>query len=1657
MKFSMIIWRPILKKSRYPTSKKMFSHNKGRRNGKAHKRLVPKSIFSIALSTIRDYFSYCQDVVTLPLVFYNIINFYMLSVITIPLILIRSEPVWGEDVTLSNALYFLSFFLRMGSIYTKYSQVIYSSIFNIVLLLILMLPVLIFSPIYKVTGRVPRSFCFITTLSTDFLMHVAFFWTPSQIGTIVGLLIQPAQNQINTTFIILLVILVIFLIIMIIFFDAIVFPQVNFTKGRTLTWVGQTMTLIYLYATLQLLLTRICEIISNGVLQYVLIGIYSIAAFGSIIAASIRVPSVEIKFTSYYLGSATSSIVVLIFIVIKFFKEGIDGPLLFLQFIILSFALILLFTRVFTYQEIKILSSLDSLYHEEVAFDEIYRRPYQFLGSMRIGFKNAHPYVLTFEPFNNALNAWPNSQFIWIQYLRFLSVYFEETSKLLILIEGLKQQKFGGLHVKGFRALLLHTANSRNRHVSSDLKYQFKLLEEQIRTTKNLLVTYWSAIEECSSSSAFDIGKQLNEHIQNIESMFAHLILLYPNNSFICSKFANFLSSVVCDIKQAETWKNRANVLKDHRNFMIDITQQFALNMFPMLPKTLADLQPVIAQPIKDGSMSFDDHLNETSTISSGRNTFGMSDDGGYESSHIRQLGLHAPVPFARNFIILSIAFVVIAFLAGPFTPSFVVFYDTQLLKQYFIGIKTSCYMAEYFEIIPNYLMFEALNIEHVLPSKNEEVDILGVPNETIDLYSVSILDLLHSLDSSNHQFVEFSQKLLSINSKFSLSLHSPTIEFITRSSSSGVPQNSTIKITMREAMPALISNFFSYSTEFYKYQESFFDSDWFIQSIANSHRITPHILDNVLYLCSDVRQRLDELNNKTMIIVLVFAIVSATFWPFGIISVLTFKRQWTSIIKIMNSMPHVAIQRAISHFSNLQNIQQIDQSKKSESKYTSTYIQMVSSRDVKNGLPQGLLLALVTFDIILSICVFIALYFIIKIMSDQLIVIPYRLHLSGNVLVYYYRCSVLILRSLAESQNKPFFYDTRQYITEKLDEAIPLLRSSLNDFFFVEEAGHSAGVLSSTTEIVESLFSSNGNWLNNEILHEKLMNMPNLITLDVIYEIIINLYRKISVNEYSINLNDTEFLLLTHFILDHLYESVFEEIDNSYLKLMNNMISRLLAILFIISAGIFIIGIIVLIVLTVNVVSILKTTRFCLSSLSMVDVRFLTESTNIMQLFSGNFVSSHIGKNSLLPSLIRMQEVIEDCIIVVNEEMCITSFNQAAAQRFHLSSKSINGTHINSAIIFENPDIIETATRLFNDENENEIIDRTFESRVALIDTPFPDFLQTISLNLVNENSKKNQLVVVIAKQDDFELKLHEIESANKKIEELKMSVVPPQLLGKIDSKDTSLMLSIRNGITAYIECMIASDPEQATPLLLNNQLSQVSLVNSNALISVHPSLQHNSMSAFHHQHSQPNFFVNSTQSSQQTSQQGSQLNLLQSSLQSSQQNSQLNFLQNSQSTFLQSQSNVKNKISKFYDIVDYCVLFTNDVCSLRNFGTGACLCFNIIDQNYNMLPVVTQAIEFCKTLIEKCKESEIEIRCSLSYDISATAGMISTKRLSFDYYGSSRKATFKLINYAEPSSIIFDYIMNDFIDPRYNNSLKTTSVPEFNGQTSEYFILQC
>jgi hypothetical protein len=219
--------------------------------------------------------------------------------------------------------------------------------------------------------------------------------------------------------------------------------------------------------------------------------------------------------------------------------------------------------------------------------DSVFSTASGFLLAARHAFYHGHPYVLTWKPFAWAIQRWPRSSAIWIQFIRYLLIYPEAQPTLFHVYEQFAQSKCRYLTRESFLFCARRYLYSRDEHESKWLRRKFRRLSGRIDRAKRNVVSFWSSIINNTSTLTFKLSRVIAERFAAIDADFWDLTVHFPRNSSVCARYSAFLDGVLNDPKAAAAWHARADVLKRHRSEVTDILSMNAFAVFPLIPRSL--------------------------------------------------------------------------------------------------------------------------------------------------------------------------------------------------------------------------------------------------------------------------------------------------------------------------------------------------------------------------------------------------------------------------------------------------------------------------------------------------------------------------------------------------------------------------------------------------------------------------------------------------------------------------------------------------------------------------------------------------------------------------------------------------------------------------------------------------------------------------------------------------------------------------------------------------------------------------------------------------------------------------------------------------------------------------------------------------------------
>ena len=1334
--------------------------------GRKRFELIPKNRIVAALSSVHEYICYCQDVAVLPKVFYSALAFFFMCCASGPLLLAETSEIWGSNATIGNMIKVVSFAWRLGAIFTDKWGVTWASWVNFGLLILCYLPAYCLCPIYVGQGRSSKGMCIFVTFVNDFLLQIVLLWTPSQIGTLVGLAVRSEMNGIVP-----IVALAVLFPLTLVYLHIIVLPQVDFVKGRVLTWNGRTMTLFFVLVSVNLFLTRVIELVNIPVARIIMEILVIVIAILMVVLCSEFNWTIEVIPAAGLIGSVSAMLIAHPLLLVQLFGKDIEPGLVLILAILLLFTLsVLFFNELLKRRENSVLVHLDMLEFDNLSFEESFVSLRHFLLEMRIGFKHRHSYVLSFLPFKAAMEKWPSSSNLWMQYLRFLAVYSERTRELHAEAELFKNQKFRSLYVKSFRKVVRKCLNSRSRHMSRDLPDAFKILDEEIFSVKNLLARYWVAVEGCSRSMVYDLGKQISDKLSEIESFMNHLDGVYPNNIDVCRKRGDYYGDIWCDpVAREKFWKHAA-AMENQNNIGVGLTQR-AKEMFPHLPPRLAGIQRHIDR-VDQADDNFDGGMDEADLID--------SLDAAHETSpNIRELGLHASLPFLRNLECLLFWFLVIAIAGGGFGPAIFTHVDLNGLNNYFKGVDAACRLADGLKMTATYELAQLLMDMKVL---HTTVLINLTTQEPISYYAV-IDDTIAQINMNLNVFNQYTSTTMELNTVAGQALLQSSIELKV-----GDLTNTTIYKTYIVSLPQALASTIGSLGMYTPGDLTIFSDGRFRDGIANCFAVAQALVSLTYTMCTSIIDHLSRVSTIVTIIVSVFAIVDIVMMFFVVYMIYGIRTRWNNMVQVFGSMPHIALQKAVSKFKKEDKVLI-----KEEMKYSNVLEQLVSTRSLQHGLPISVLVVSFAVNAILAMVALPAMYFSIKGSMRPVAAIPFRMYYTADFAKNSFRSAQILMRAISVDSGSPFWYDTRDSLGLSLEQSLQRTIESLNNFAISEHADIETGVLGSTMETVGLLLGSTSEWME-ETRKPRLQEIPRLVSIDVMAEVLTKCYGIFMTTTEDISGDDPDIRSYINWVLNYMFPTALDLVSASYAENADDTVNECKAVVYGIASCFSLVGCIMFVIIKLQIGAVRDTMRFCLSALSMIDFRFLRDSPCVMALLSGNYSVSLTENDTLMPFLVEADESTSDAIIILNDSLRVTWYNKVARESYGFDDHSVKNSHIRAVLRFSNKEILRTLEESVSYGKHQVKVQTEFESVVYYYSSEHgsekehEELIKVLSV----PTKKKRDLALIMTRRDEVQTKLDEAKRIYQDIDALKRSVMPSLLNGTVGLDATVELRSI-------------------------------------------------------------------------------------------------------------------------------------------------------------------------------------------------------------------------------------------------------------------------
>ena len=1089
------------------------------------RRIIPQSLLSRVVRALRLYSVYAQDTFPAPMVLFAVLRVLFVANISFPLCLTGCAEAWSDSDHLMVIFNAISVFWRWGGLWQGERDCLISCCILIGLFVVAYIPNLVFAALYHKNGRISRFCCLYTSITMDIFINFLAMWSAPQLGTLLKIILSG-----NYVYIALFVVILAIYVGHIFYALTMLTPQVVYAPGRSLTWIGSDLVVMYVVMQLQSFVTRVVEIvdiprvrmafsIATVIISILWLTFSFLASLG--ISQQMDVFMVMFQMTNlvvfvfkafYLMGMKVSSQIVLV----MYFPLVAIGYLL---------------TRFFYMKhETSVLKLFDALMEAECLEDELensFKSPLRFLDACQIAFRNGHPLLLLWKPFTWGIERWPRNSKVWMQFMRFLAIYPESMDLLLSVYERFRELKLRPFSRSAFVLFLHRCINSRSRDLSKELQRHMTGIEKRINKVNSLMISFWSSIENNTASMTFFLANKLNASITELETMFVCLTIMYPNNYRVAARYAQFLNQYESDVVRAEFWLQKANRIQEGTEVFVDVTSQNAFQVFPRIPKNLNEITHLDSTEL-DAPIETDASL--TSSKRGPAPLFICELDNDISPSQIREVGMGTTVSSVRNVIAITVFFFLVVYFIGAFTPSFLGLQYTMKLDGYFRGTKLMADIGFRIERLSTLLLSEALTSAKGILSKSEEMQILTGSSDISNItpYREQIAEEVEVLNQNVHDFDQMLGNELNMDSELG--------EILVRGrlwmSSVGANDKGDVQLyqyedTIDEALAAIIGHFSLYVPRYSDEGMDFMKEYWFLNSVINSQNVSTASMTITRVMCDAGVDIWREYRTSTIIFMTSYLVLWICFAVLMGVCLWKVQKQWSVTVKSIHTLPHKAVQDVITKLSKTPRKSQ------AYDKYRNLFIQISTARTVSSGTTMHAPIAAVVFNFAISMAMLCALAFGALNPSEDLVRFPFKVMNTRLQNACALAAVETVLRRISLDQNVVFYDDTKEKLLALSTRALNEYTASNIQMLFGEYGGQDSGIISGGSALLDDFLIYDPEWITQKRMYNRLKLMPLSSTSIILLQTYSMFVRRCEVDGLVFKKDDEELLILIHFLID--------------------------------------------------------------------------------------------------------------------------------------------------------------------------------------------------------------------------------------------------------------------------------------------------------------------------------------------------------------------------------------------------------------------------------------------------------------------------------------------------------------------------------------------
>jgi len=294
---------------------------------------------------------------------------------------------------------------------------------------------------------------------------------------------------------------------------------------------------------------------------------------------------IRVLYDKIYLAFSISGPLILIahiiFITFKF-----NNPDILLVFLMgSSFLGYLLSSSLIKYKHLTILSKLDYFLdnpNESLELDVCE------LGKLSvIGFHYAHPLCLNWTLFSKNINQYMSNFNFWIIYIKFLSIYPEESLQLDWVNNQLYQVETNCIEREIASIYILSCLKQRDSNMSPKLRAILNECTKKSSLARRKMRSVWELVLQHDIKDMEIWLSRSSNQVEEAEIEFTKTMQLFSNNKYVTRSYLRFLKDVKHDFEAYNEWTEKMMLLKQGIPLYADSAHENGVTTFPMIPTSL--------------------------------------------------------------------------------------------------------------------------------------------------------------------------------------------------------------------------------------------------------------------------------------------------------------------------------------------------------------------------------------------------------------------------------------------------------------------------------------------------------------------------------------------------------------------------------------------------------------------------------------------------------------------------------------------------------------------------------------------------------------------------------------------------------------------------------------------------------------------------------------------------------------------------------------------------------------------------------------------------------------------------------------------------------------------------------------------------------------